>query len=181
MPKSSRKTGAAAVSVRAPQLARLLQDASSGKLGAIQRYLAAGGQPNALATCAAGDTAFQAPLLMVAVMLHHNENAGSIQALLGAGANAEASFVSPFNDEHRTALMMAASSCCEEPLRALLTARADACVQSTSDGATALHMAALGGDIVKCGMLIEASGGRVLNVCDNDGWPPVSLQPAKTS
>jgi hypothetical protein len=117
MPKGPKKTAAATgAKVGSAQLAGLLQEASTGKLVAIQRYLAASGHPDALATCAAGGGHFQAPLLVLAVIVHHNENAGSVQALLEAGADAESSFISLFNDEHRTALMMAASSCCEEPL-----------------------------------------------------------------
>jgi hypothetical protein len=76
-----------------PDLAALLEEAETCELAPLRRYLAAGGQPDALVPTERVDGSFvPAPLLFTAISRSplFPDYKGSIELLLGAGANINA-------------------------------------------------------------------------------------------
>jgi ankyrin repeat protein len=53
------------------------------------------------------------------------------------------------------------------PLQTLLRHGTDPCIQSSGDGDSALHFAALYGSVEKCELLITSSGGKALRLRNN--------------
>jgi ankyrin repeat protein len=147
MPKKSSKKGSkkatstaetALVPHRTPKLTDLLEHAGAGKLSDVQHYLSAGGSPNAQHPT---EQHKMVPLLTSVAASRHSDAADSIRLLLEAGAVVNVTSGNDSTSEY-TALMVA----CALPrnlkaVEALLQGGADPCYQ-TSDGATALHLAA---------------------------------------
>eukprot|EP00953_Heterococcus_sp_UTEX-ZZ885_P010393 6071-Heterococcus_DN1.PRE.2 len=68
---------------RTPDLAKLLNEANSCEVAAIRRFLAAGGLPDTLVTCEAGERT----LLSAAISNHHFERSkGKHSATSGRGS-----------------------------------------------------------------------------------------------
>jgi ankyrin repeat protein len=108
------------------------------------------------------------PLLSSIAAAQHSEAPASIELLLRAGAAVDATSTTTVE---RTALMMA---CCvshnDKVVEALLQGGANPCYQSSSDGKSALHLAAAMGCIDTCKMLHTASSGRALELAGK-GYP----------
>jgi ankyrin repeat protein len=149
-----------------PHLARLLEAARTCKCGPLKRYLEVGGTPDAVVVLEQqrDNKSFRVPLLHSAVLHHHlcGEHRESIEMLLNAGARIDTVGYAP-NGSDRSCVMWAAGIECIEPLRLLLQRGADPCWQST-DGLSALHLAALFGPVAKCELLLQASEGRALSL-----------------
>jgi Ankyrin repeats (3 copies)/Ankyrin repeats (many copies) len=143
--------------------AKLLKAAKSCQPAAIRAFLEAGGSPDATTELVCGAVKVALPLLHSAVIAHHGKHKGNIKILLDAGANINLAVLAPDNND-RTALMAACDPyCCIEPIDQLLKAGADPCLQSTSDGDTALHIAAKRGHTAVCKKLLQAGGARLLH------------------
>jgi ankyrin repeat protein len=146
---------------RAPNLAELLERAGRGKLSDVQQYLIAGGSPNARHPT---EQHKHVPLLFHVAASRHSDAAASIKLLLQAGAIVDAT---PGNGGigELTALMAA---CCVpnnlNAVQALLDGGADSCYQTTTDGRSALHLAAVQGLTDTCRILHVASAGRALEL-----------------
>jgi uncharacterized protein len=163
---------------RTPNLTDLLERAKRGKLVDVEQYLRAGGSPNVLTGVQlqpsfeqppdrvlvqlGGET--QAPLLTSIAVSRQRDAAASIKLLLKAGAAVDA--ISPNTGRRvseRTALMVACSFPSNlKPVKALLQGGADPCYQASSDGVSALHLAATAGCTETCRVLHTASAGRAL-------------------
>eukprot|EP00953_Heterococcus_sp_UTEX-ZZ885_P017438 9761-Heterococcus_DN1.PRE.1 len=162
--KSSKKqTPAPATTLvphRTPNLTELLERAKGGKLSDMQQYLDAGGSANVRHPT---EQLTMVPLLTSIAASRHSDAAASIRLLLEAGAVIDATPGDDVGAEH-TALMVA----CALPknfkaVQALLEGGADPYYQ-TSDGASALHLAASKGLTNTCRALHTASAGRVLEL-----------------
>jgi Ankyrin repeats (3 copies)/Ankyrin repeat len=138
---------------RAPDLCSLLASAKDGCSVALQQYLAAGGQPEALVKVVLGTgQEVQAPLLHSVLQHHHNRVPACVRLLLHAGANVD----SAFGIDSTPLATAAACPCCSEPLKLLLAAGADPC-RKGYDGVTAIHIAATYGRVEKCKLMIQAN------------------------
>jgi ankyrin repeat protein len=150
-----------------PHLAKLLEAAKISKRGPLKRYLEAGGTPDAVVMLEQSENKiFKVPLLHSAVLNHHISAAlaEGVEMLLNAGARIDTVGYAP-NGSDRSCLMWAAElTCCTEPLKLLLQRGVDPCWQSQADGLSPLHMAAMFGPVAKCELLLQASGGRALNL-----------------
>jgi ankyrin repeat protein len=178
--KSSKKQAPAAeralIPHRAPNLTDLLQRAGLGKLSDVQQYLSAGGLANVLVEAnlqqqsIGGPEVLQpveqvglVPLLTSVAGSRHSEAVASIKLLLYAGAAVNSTSNSTF--WARTALMVACCNFCDvQVVDALLQGGADPCYQASSDGKSALHLAAAAGCTRTCRALHIASSGRALEL-----------------
>jgi uncharacterized protein len=144
------------------RLAKLLEAASSCKQVPMKRYLASGGNPDAVVAIKLDDYPYKVPLILVAANCqhHHGIHEGSLQLLLDAGADVEAFGYNMYGSDRR-ALHWA---CCSAALKLLLSRGADPMMQSHVDGMSALHMAAAHGQVEKCKMLLQASEGKALTL-----------------
>jgi ankyrin repeat protein len=147
----------------APELGNLLERAKRGKRNDVQQYLSAGGSPHVIVPVQL-PYAVQAPLICSVATNAHREVPDSISLLLEAGADPNAATpTSGGGGVERTALMMS----CFPPgqvksVQVLLDAGADCCYRSRNDGTTALHIAAMAGQLEHCRLLVAASAGRIL-------------------
>jgi uncharacterized protein len=159
---------------RAPNLTDLLELAKGGKLSDVQQYLNAGGSPNVLQRT---EHLGLVPLLFSVAKSWHSVAAASIKLLLEAGAAVNAVASSPLRE--RTALLAACSIPNNlQAVQALLHGGADAYYQSSSDGISALHLAAAAGCIDSCRALHTASSGRaaeLMNKVDKKGVTPLMM------
>jgi ankyrin repeat protein len=174
--KSSKKqTPASATTLvphRTPNLTELLERAKGGKLSDVQHYLEAGRSANARHPT---EQFKLLPLLTSIAASRHSDAVASIRLLLEAGADVDATPGNNAGAEH-TALMVA----CALPrnfkaVQALLEGGADPCCL-TSDGASALHLAASKGLTDVRRALHTASAGRVLELTgkgDGLGFTPL--------
>jgi uncharacterized protein len=163
-----------------------------GKLSDVQQYLEAGGSPNVLVEVltqqkvkgeGSSDQPSQqlgsVPLLFCTAGSRHSEVAVSIKLLLHAGAAVDA-ISNSTGTRDRTALTVA---CCASHnprvVQALLGGGADPCHQASSDGNSALHLAAAVGSTESCIALHTASSGRTLELRGKgDGLSATALSAA---
>jgi Ankyrin repeats (3 copies)/Ankyrin repeat len=145
---------------RAPDLCSLLAKAKDGCSVAMQQYLAARGQPEAVVDVVLGTgQVVQAPLLHSVLQQHHNQVPACVRLLLAAGASPDstpASRGTPLPARSTPLSSAAACPCCIEPLKLLLAAGADPC-RKQYDGVTAMHLAATYGRVEKCKLMIQAN------------------------
>jgi ankyrin repeat protein len=158
------------------QLDELLEAAASCKTSAIQRFLAAGGNADALVASSSPEFEYKVPLLVEATVGHHVfENTGSMQALIDAGATVDLTFRT--TEGHRTALQVARSfDCCDAPVQLLLQHGADPCMRCFgTDGNffTALQNAAMHGSVSKCQLLLDTGAARTLDQKNLQGWTAI--------
>jgi ankyrin repeat protein len=144
---------------------------------AVQDYLDAGGSATAVVKqffC----RELPQPTLLHAVVRSsahtHAQLASCVRVLGAAGADLNAASID-YMGHDRTALMCAAErSCCSKPVHILLQNGADARVRSKADGATALHRAAVTGQIKNCEVLAAAAESAV-HTRDREGSTPLAL------
>jgi ankyrin repeat protein len=154
----------------------VLEKAKTAALAPLKQYLAAGGSPDVLVDMRAGvipGPEHLAPLLWTAIGCHHvRSHKGSIEALLDANVNLDAVHTERGADE--TVLMFACQwECCNGPLISLLKGGANPGLQASITQGTALHVAAAKGFADKCRLLLDAGGGRLLQLRDCGGMTPV--------
>jgi ankyrin repeat protein len=145
----------------APELGNLLERAKRGKRSDVQQYLSAGGSPHVIVPVQL-PYAVRAPLICSVATNAQREVPDSLALLLEAGADPNAATPTTGGVE-RTALMMS----CFPPgqvksVQLLLDKGADCCYRSKNDGTTALHVAAMAGQLDHCRLLVAASAGRIL-------------------
>jgi ankyrin repeat protein len=186
MPKKSSKKGSkkrapaaetTLVPHRAPNLTDLLERAAKGKPSNVQQYLSKGGSANVLVKVLVTKVFDRAqstdvphstqqlelvPLLLSVAESGHSEAAASINLLLQAGAAVDATTSNSVAE--RTTLMLCSFSGNLISVQALLQGGADPCYQASSDGVSALHLAASAGQIEICRVLNTASSGRALEL-----------------
>jgi uncharacterized protein len=186
--KSSKKRAPATettlVPHKAPNLTDLLERAKSGKLSDVQQYLSAGGSPNVLVEALIRQNADEggssdvqqpaeqlglAPLLSSIAASQHSEAAASIRALLEAGADVDAISSTDVTWE-QTALMVACQPHNLQVVQALLQGGANPCYQASTNGTSALHLAAAAGCTESCNAIHTASSGRALELTGK-GYP----------
>eukprot|EP00953_Heterococcus_sp_UTEX-ZZ885_P039336 20165-Heterococcus_DN1.PRE.1 len=176
MPRRRRaKAETTLVPHRTPDLAALLDEAKNCELAPLRRYLAAGGQPNALVSMQLAGGAFTTlPLLYSALFRspHLTDYASSIDSLLDAGADINACFMDAADGVELSLLMCACQYYTSEPMAILLQRGADACLQTPSVSLTALHIAARCGSTDKCKLLPEANR-RAIELRSCDGKSPL--------
>jgi ankyrin repeat protein len=172
MPRRSRaKAETTLVQHRTPDLAALLDKAKDCELAPLKRFLAAGGQPDAMALWRCPDgSRYSATLLLKAIGSKPVADfRSSIELLMNAGAKVNAFAVNADTGEKWSLLMCACQvSFTEEPLKFLLQHGADACLQLPNSGLTALHTAATNGYTYKCKLLLDADR-RTLELRVGDG------------
>jgi Ankyrin repeats (3 copies)/Ankyrin repeat len=156
----------------------LLSKAALGdSVQAVQDYLDAGGSATAVVKqffC----RELPQPTLLHAIVRSsahpHAQLASCVRVLVTAGADLDAASTDYMGHE-RTALMCAAErSCCSKPVRILLQNGADVRVRSKADGVTALHRAAVAGQIKNCEVLAAAAESTV-NMKDYEGNTALAL------
>jgi ankyrin repeat protein len=106
---------------------------------------------------------FAAPLISSIALSRHNDTAASIEQLLEAGAVVYATANGAAMEEY-TALMVCSLANNLISVQALLQGGADPCYQTSSDGKSALHLAAAAGCISIYRALHAASSGRALRL-----------------
>eukprot|EP00953_Heterococcus_sp_UTEX-ZZ885_P037182 19119-Heterococcus_DN1.PRE.4 len=164
---------------RSPQLTKLLEAAQTCSLEPVKRFLAAGGEPDALVELPFDDgTLVLAPLIRRAIMTHQIAqdpamHHASLELLLQAGAKVNALCKDANGLEHTSLMAACRGSCCIAPVRILLAHGADPALQ-TSTGCTALHIAARAGRLECCKLLPQTAG------CEPDlpnfkGFTPLAL------
>jgi ankyrin repeat protein len=159
------------VAHRTLDLARLHDGAKTCDLGLRERFLAGGGQPDALVGIVTHDySSWQAPLLICAITLGH---LSSIELLLHAGANINAFCLNSEGVEMSPLMIACQSSLATAATTILLEHGADVCLRTPTTGMTALHIAALMGTLDTCRLLLAANG-RALELCSFDGRSPLS-------
>eukprot|EP00953_Heterococcus_sp_UTEX-ZZ885_P038110 19562-Heterococcus_DN1.PRE.4 len=156
------------------QLTELLEAAASSKPGAMQRYLAAGGNADAVVKVSHPDFIFKVPLLVAATIGHH-ELKDSMKALIEGGASLDLRFRTTAGE--RTALMIAcALRCCDAPVQLLLQHGADPCMRcfdTAGNFYTVLQNVALHGSVSKCQLLLDAGAARTLEQKNLQGWTAI--------
>jgi ankyrin repeat protein len=159
-------------------LTSLLSKAALGNsVQAVQDYLDAGGSATAVVKQFFCRELPQLTLLhaIVRSSAHpHAQLASCVRVLVAVGADLNTASTD-FMGHDRTALMSAAErSCCSKPVHILLQNGAHVRVRFKADGATALHRAAVTGQIRNCEVLAAAAESTV-HTRDHEGSTPLAV------
>jgi ankyrin repeat protein len=163
---------------RTPDLSSLLERAKQGREQDVKAYLDAGGSATALVQLRMPDNQLITVQLLFAVLKSHSnqkEVAASIELLIAAGAQPNATAVDWDGHTQRSALVWAMfCSCCTLPLQTLLGLGADPCRITAADAQVALHTGALRGThFTKMKMLIDADPEHRVDLRDAGGTTPL--------